>query len=108
MYYKRYRNSNKSSKLLGTYLMKLFFDAVIDKLMDSDRVILSGWLGSIAPKELYIGEVQKSSKSYLNLHTDGKVYSIISTGFKLPIQMKLNVKRKQELKNRLLQGQPFY
>lgn len=77
--------------------------------MDSDRVILPpSTIGDKLEHELYIGNVNNSSEKWLNSHTDGAVYSLIMTGLPLETWFKFSLKRKQELKDRILDGQPFY
>jgi len=105
----RFRNYNKLAKHITYQLTKMFFEKVIDKVMDSDRVILPpSTIGDKLEHELYIGNVNNSSEKWLNSHTDGAVYSLIMTGLPLETWFKFSLKRKQELKDRILDGQPFY
>jgi len=106
--YKTYRNLNKLSKIFGSRILRIFFDLVIDKVMQSNRVILPTNRVGINRHEIYIEEVSKSHEKYLNSHTNGAVYNAVITGFNNPVYVKLNAKRKQELKKRLEEGQLFY
>ena len=74
--------------------------------MDSNRVILPGNLGSKAKSEIYITDIKQSSDKHLNFHTSGKVYAPKIIG--LPFRLRLSVKRRKELQQRLEAGQSFY
>jgi len=108
-YWRAFRNYNKIAALLSKKIVHMFFDKVMDKLMDSDRVILPpSTIGDKLEHELYIGVTDKTSEKWLNLHTGGAAYSLIMTNLPLETRFKLSKKRKLELQKRILNGQPFY
>lgn len=106
--YKNTHNFNKVSKHIGYKIISLFFDKLVNKLMSSDRILIKPNSLDNKHHEMYITDVQQSHKKFLNSHTNGKVYAAVITGFTEPISIKLSLKRKQELKTRLEDGQPFY
>lgn len=85
----------------------MFFDKLVNKLLSSDRILMSSILGNRQTHEMYITDVQKTHRKFLNLHTNGKVYGTVITGFP-NINVKFSGKRKQEFKRKLESGQLFY
>lgn len=106
---KKYRNpDNFGRKLtpiaqrLGTEIVRIFFDYLTRRLLESDRFVFPG--GSI-----YIGVIDRYNKKHLNFHTSGKTYGIVlDIGEPHPYIIRMIRPRRCELARRIKEGQKFY
>ena len=104
------RSYNKLAFLLGKKILRLFLEKVVDHLMNSDRITFG------REKSMYIGLIKhnpermvKASKQNDPLvHSGGKRYGVKMTGIGRDHYFRIPYRRRVELKDRIMKGQPFY